>query len=95
MHANSAKSEGQTAHVLGRADPVLGTELHGHRLCTGARDNVHEEMQARGSAREGIWKWLFSNMEAQLSSSLICDVPFLCRTGNVQGFISTMECQGS
>lgn len=33
-----------TVHVLGRADPVLCTELHGHRLCTGARDNVHEEM---------------------------------------------------
>lgn len=30
--------------MLGRADPVLCTELHGHRLCTGARDNVHEEM---------------------------------------------------
>ena len=64
MRSNSAKSGGQTAHVLGRADPVLGTELHGHRLCTGTRDNVHEEMQAKGSAREGIWEWLFSNREA-------------------------------
>ena len=93
MRANSAKSREQLMCLAGLTLCYALSFMD--RLCTGTRDNVYEETQARGVSKGSIWGWFFISMEAQLSSSLTRDVPFLCTTGNVRGFISTMECQGS